>query len=88
MNAETRFGSDTFQIAARLNYALSHSTYRVSLEAEVAGPYFCSEVNLTVKNKNKSKKIEAVSNCHKCGCDWNIHKVYLVFAVLMHHTQY
>lgn len=56
MNAETRFGSDMFQIAARLNYALNHSTYRVSLEAEVAGPYFCSEVNLTVKIRIKKRK--------------------------------
>lgn len=33
----------------KLNYAVLADTHWVSLEAEVTCPYFCSEINLTVR---------------------------------------
>lgn len=41
----------------KLKYAVNVSAYRVSLKAEVACPYFCSEVNLTVKEGTKQFRV-------------------------------
>lgn len=44
-------------INIKLNHAVNISTYWVSLEAEVARPYFCSEVNLTAKEGSKQLRV-------------------------------
>lgn len=44
-------------IHVKLDHAVNISTYWVSLEAEVACPYFSPEVNLTVKKGSKQFRV-------------------------------
>lgn len=64
-------------INIKLNHAVNVSTYWVSLEAEVARPYFCSEVNLTVKEGSKQFRGLPPIGRSVVVTDSGLHKVYL-----------